>query len=218
MDWLLEYSTDISVVLMTFFITLTILHIVFVWRFPLSGSQWKLAEYVWVALAMASIIGLLEEARFLKADTNVVAAEEQAEQKIDALENWFEVYTMHACEDGPDLENSEQLCRWTKVKSSELRLVLANEEFPADVPRNLLSGLDRVRGAIGEIDKTMVRAHLTNYHDARDAYLLAQRNAQRSSYSSAFTSLAPLLFALAVALKFTKVTGEYRLLRKTGKY
>lgn len=214
MEWLLVYSTNITVVIWMFFGALAGLHILFIWLFPLSASHWKLAEYVWVLLAMASIIGVLEEARSLKADANVAAAESKAENTIAALENWFDVYGRYACEDGPKADLSQPFCRWAKVKNSELELVLANEEFPADVPINLLSGLEKLKDAIADVDKQMVRGHLDNYLLARKAYLKAAENTRHTSYFSLFTSLAPLLFALAVALKFTKVTGEYLIIRR----
>jgi len=214
MEQLLQLATNPYFVGSTFFVALGILHFILVFKYPLTARQWKLAEYVWVLLALVSVVGVFEEARILRSMQAVERSEEIAEKKILAVENWFEVYSLYACEEEGALAKAPELCEWVKVKKSELELVLANEEFPADIPSNLLLGLDEITTGIGNPDREIIAGHLNAYYAARKSYLEAVTGSTYTSFSSFLISLAPLFFALAVALKFTKVSGEYRLLRR----
>ncbi|MBO6505649.1 MAG: hypothetical protein JJ850_07955 [Kordiimonadaceae bacterium] len=214
MDRLLELSTDPIFIGLMFLISLALLHYFLVYKNPLNARQWKLAEYVWVALALVSVVGVFEEARLLRTDNQLDQYREATEDKSRALENWFDVYSIYACEENGENPGMTQLCRWVKIKHSDLRLVLANEEFPADIPRNLLLGLDEIRDGLGDADKRVIEGYLQGYLDARATYIDAVEGTKYGTMSLLLISLAPLLFAVAVALKFAKVTGEYRLLRK----
>lgn len=214
MDRLLELSTDPIFIGLMFLVSLAVLHFFLVYKYPLSARQWKLAEYVWVALALVSVVGVFEEARLLRTDNELDQFREVTENKSRALENWFDVYSIFACEENGENPEMTKLCRWVKVKNSDLRLVLANEEFPADIPSNLLLGLDAIEDGLGDADKRVIEDYLDGYVSARTAYLEAVEGTKYGTMSLLLISLAPLLFAIAVALKFAKVTGEYRLMKK----
>ncbi len=214
MDQLLELATNSVFVGIAFVVALAILHYLLVFKYPLTAKQWKLAEYVWVALALVSVVSVFEEARLLRSEQAVDRHRQVAEQKIWAIRNWFEVYDIYACDENADNPETKQLCSWVNLKNSELGLILSNEEFPADVPANLLLGLGAIRQGIGEADKQIIGGHLKEYLDSRSRYIAAVKGSRHSALSALLISLAPLMFAIAVALKFAKVTGEYRLIRK----
>ncbi len=214
MDRLLELSADPIFIGLMFLISLALLHYLLVYKHPLNARQWKLAEYVWVALALVSVVGVFEEARLLRTDNEVDQFRTVTEDKSRALENWFDVYSIYACEENGENPEMTALCRWVRVKNSDLRLVLANEEFPADIPSNLLLGLDAINEGLGEADKQVIEGYLQGYLEARTSYIEAVEDTKYGTMSLLLISLAPLLFAIAVALKFAKVTGEYRLLKK----
>lgn len=214
MEQLLQLSTNSYFVGGIFFVTLVLLHVFFVVKYPLSASQWKLAEYVWVLLALVSVVGIFEEARILRSMQTVATSGEVAERKLAALENWFDVYGLHACENDGEVNKEPQLCDWVTAKNSDVQLVVANEEFPAGIPSNLLLGLDDIESGLAEADRKIIRDHLSGYLSARKNYIAAVKGSEYTSFSFLLISLAPLMFALAVALKFAKVSGEYRLLRK----
>ena len=214
MEQLLQLATNPYFVGFVFFAALGILHFILVFKFPLTPRQWKFAEYVWVTLALVSVFGVFEEARILRAMQTVEQSEKIAENKVAAVENWFDVYSLYACEEEGMSVKAPDLCAWVNLKKSELALVLANEEFPVDIPSNLLLGLDAITTGIGNPDREIISGHLNGYYAARTSYLAAVEGSTYTSFSSFLISLAPLMFALAVALKFAKVSGEYRLLRK----
>lgn len=211
MDRLLEASSDPFWVLFVFFGALALCHQLLIKTYPLTLKQWKLVEYMWVALALVSIFGIIEEARFYGAKITIEKSRGLAENKINALENWFDVYREYACGNNGDDMKHPELCRWTKVKNSDLHLILSNEDFPVDVPENFLVGLDTQFSGLGVPDRKVLTGIHQDYRVARQQYLVALRAGHRSSFSVLIIALAPMIFAIAVAIKFTKVTGEYLL-------
>ena len=211
MDRLLEASSDPFWVFTVFLAALAVCHYLLVFKYPLTTKQWKLVEFMWVGLALVSIFGIIEQARFFGAKLAVEQSNTEAMSRMMALENWFDVYGEFSCVENSDNVDFQQLCLWIKVKKSDLQLILDNEEFPVDISRNFLAGLDSVMTGLAATDRAIVRAHHEGYLAARVRFLLAQDDGQRSIFSVWLVALAPMIFAIAVAIKFTKVTGEYRL-------
>jgi len=162
-------------------------------------------------LALMSIFGIIEEARFYRSNISIEQSRNFATEKIGGLENWFDVYSRHACvENGEDPEYLP-LCRWLKVKYSDLQLILDNEDFPVEVPSNFLTGLDNTFVGLGAPDRTILQGLHRDYLSSREQYLVALHDGERSGFSALIVALAPMIFGIAVAIKFTKVTGEYML-------
>ncbi len=211
MDQLLEASSDPLWVSVVFIGALVLCHWLLIHKYPLTLKQWKLVEYMWVALALVSIFGIVQEARFYRSKITVEQSRTEALGKSMALENWLDVYSEYACDDNKGNPEYLPLCRWLKVKSSDLQLVLANEGFPADISANFLIGIEGNFVGLNEADKAVVTGLHTDYRTARQKYLTAVGASRRSSFSVLIVALAPMVFAVAVAIKFTKVSGEYLL-------
>ena len=211
LDWMLEASSDPVWVFVVFFGALVFCHYLLIFRYPLKLKQWKLVEYMWVGLALVSIFGIVEQARFFGAKLTIEQSRGDAMNKIMALESWFDVYREYACVDNADNAGFRQLCLWTKLKASDLRLIIDNEDFPVDLPANFLNGVDHSQTGLADADQAIVSKHHSGYLAARTQYLVAQKKENRSDFSVLLVALAPMIFAVAVAIKFTKVTGEYRL-------
>lgn len=211
MNGLLEASSDPLWVFLVFTVCLVAFHYLLIKRYPLSLKQWKLVEYIWVGLALLSIVGIVEEARFYRANMTIGVSREETEDKVAALDQWLDLYREYACEDQVDEPSFQPLCRWLKVKRSDLRLILANEVFPYDVPDNFLVGIDQDLVRLNRNEKATVSALHQEYLEARAQYLTAVSEGRRGRFSALLVALAPLLFAVAIAIKFTKVTGEYLL-------
>jgi hypothetical protein len=210
-EQLLAASSDPFWVIAMFFAALFCFHVALIKKFPLSLKQWKLVEYIWVALALVSIFSIIDEARFYRSDLHVEQSQANAMEKAAAFENWFEVYVDYACNDTEFNSGSEDLCRWVKVKASDLDLILENEEFPYDIPQNFLIGIDADFKGLGQADRAIAKGVLRDYVQAREQYLSAINDGRYSGISAFLVALAPMVFAIAIALKFTKVTGEYLL-------
>jgi len=211
LDIILQASSQPIWVFSIFLIVLVILHYVWVFKYQLSMKQWKLVEYIWVVLALMSVIGIVEDARFFRAQMTVEQSEAEAMKKIMALENWFDVYGEYACVDHSNDPDFSGLCGWVKAKNSDLQLILQNETFPVDIPKDFLSGIENPYTGFSDADRDVVGNLHSGYQDALKSYVTSVQEGQRSMLSALIVALAPLLFAVAIAIKFTKVTGEYRL-------
>ncbi|UTW57932.1 hypothetical protein KFE96_14015 [Kordiimonas sp. SCSIO 12603] len=214
MNRLLEASSDPLVVFLAFVLSTSIAHYFWVFKRPLSLKKWRLVDYMWLSLAAISIYGFVEEARFFQSQMAQETSRMTSERTQSALENWFEVYNEYACGEGAGHGGDVQFCRWTKVKISALDLINENEDFPVDIPANFLLGLDEVAAGISAQEREDVAEYLSAYRLEREHYLEASKNVRRSEISALIVALAPLLFALAIGIKFAKVTGEYRLTKR----
>ena len=207
----LDTSSDPLWVFVIFLVALALFHYLLIYRYPLSLRQWKLVEYIWVGLALVSIYGIVEEARMYRAAITIEQSKREAMDKVAALENWFNVYTEHACDDMAQTQKARPFCRWVSDKNSDLKLILANEDFPMDVPINFLVGIEQPFEGIAKADREIVGALHASYISARQQYLMSAEDTVRSGLSALLVALGPMLFAVAIAIKFAKVTGEYRL-------
>lgn len=157
MDRLLEASSDPFWVFTIFLVALGLCHYFLIFKYPRTLKQWKLVEFMWVGLALVSIFGIIEQARFFGAKLAVEQSNSEAMSRIMALENWFDVYREFACDEQSGDQKFQQLCLWTKVKKSDLQLILDNEEFPVDLSQNFLSGLDGALTGLEAADRAWCR-------------------------------------------------------------
>ena len=214
MDLLLEISSEPVWVVATFIFALVFFHYLWLIHYPLTLRQWKLVEYIWVALTLVSVIGIIGEARFYKTDITVEQSREKATVHMEAFQNWFDVYTEYACVDNAAEDLYTPLCGWVSQKTADLDLIVQNEDFPYDIPVNFLAGLNDGLGGIGQVDRDIIISIHMKYLEARMQYIGAMTEGQFDNIYAFLVSLAPMLFAIAVAIKFAKVTGEYRLTKK----
>jgi hypothetical protein len=211
MDVLLNTASDPFWVSIIFIVLLAALHLVFVvWR-PLTAKQWKLAEYVWVALAVLSTLGLVDEARRYKAELDADMHLEALERDQRMIENWFNVYRIFACEEADDVDKFQPLCVWISNRSNDLALIVSDEDDAApDIRLNLLDGIEGPDISLSVAEKQIIKGHILHYGRSKSAYVDSVSISQASMVQRLLITLAPIFFAMALALKMTKVTGEYR--------
>jgi len=211
MEALLNTASDPIWVSIIFVVILIALHgWLVVWK-PLDMQQWKLVEYVWVSLAVVSTLGLVDEARRYKAELDADVNFTRIERDINSIENWFSVYRIFACEEQADNLEYKGLCDWVTIKDADLKLILEDEEAIApDIRLNILNGIgnDNVRLTASEVE--IISGLVIDYGQSKSAYIDNVEISKASKVQRFLISLAPILFAIALALKMTKVTGEYR--------
>jgi len=210
MEWLLETAGDPVWIVGIFLVLLVVFHLLLIWLIPLSAKQWKLIDYIWVSLTFISSLGLVDEARRYKAEMQIVPAAKQLELDSQAMENWFENYREFACEERAGDPDSDELCRWVSRKQSDLQLILADDEQPVSLPTAFIDEVANVQ-LLSQQERQLAATLLRAYQDSRNTLASSTRASQRSFWRQLLVVFAPLLFAAALALKMTKVTGEYRL-------
>ena len=211
MDVLLNTASDPFWVGVIFIVLLVALHLVFIVWHPLTAKQWKLAEYVWVGLAVLSTLGLVDEARRYKAELDADMHLEALERDQRAIENWFNVYRIFACDEANGEGKFQSLCIWLNDKSSDLALIVSDEDDVApDIRLNLLDGIESPNINLSDAEKQIIEGHVLHYGRSKSAYVDSVSISRASKVQQLLITLAPIFFAMALALKMTKVTGEYR--------
>ena len=217
MDYILSLTTNPLFIMAAFIAGLIIFHVVFIILTPLDAAQWKLIEYVWVTLALISVIGIFEEAKFFRAGQSITGIEMKVQKDFDRIDHWFNVYHDYACESDLDPEVIPDLCDWVQKRQEELALIQNTEPFPPPIRSNLTRHFDKIKDGAFNHEKDTIDEYIFVYSKTRDTYLKTLKNLERSAVSQLLIAFGPLLLIIAIALKFSKISGEYRLLRNKKK-
>ncbi len=201
-----------------FFCSLVIFHVAFVRVLKLRAVTWKKLDYVWLGIAALGLLGAASEVR------RTAAADQLSNQR--SILNWAyddlrrEVGFMSGAAvcrhfvrtdySGADFDAMQReydaVCEFAKQLSTRLpaepppdleALRLGDRPKTTDVIlRYVFAGLDRESGS---------------YLHARRALDQTVAASQRTVGEKTLGVLGPLLLAIALALRITKVSGEIRL-------
>ena len=231
-----SWTTSLAVIFLVFAAATVLLHGLLVlpdrlglpWR-PLGDVGWKAADYGWLVLSGVSLVISVSQARVLQADA--AAAESlraYAAAKREVLEG-FERSQRLLCDPPPagsPLPPADSLwlaaqqrlgCAWFRTASDRVHDAFLTQPMPALSLDQLPDRAALLAPGAGEAEVRRFAERLA----ALDA-LAAQTRAslalgQRSALDKALIMLGPLLFALAFALRLTKVSGEVRLAREKAR-
>ena len=209
MDVFLEAATNPLWMVGVFVALLVVFHLLLVFIFPLSAKHWKLVDYIWVTLTFISSLGFVDEARRYKAEVQLESSWVRTDSSLRAVESWFENYQVFACEDAADDPEYTALCQWITVKQRDLEIILSDEDKPVALPAAFIDDVSATE-LIPEQERNIAVRILNDYDQNRTQYLQSVQDAESSPLRKLFVVFAPILFAAALALKMTKVTGEYR--------
>jgi len=219
-DLVLPKLTSTLWILGVLVMALVAFHLSLLRWFPLDKLAWKKVDYVWLSLALLGVIGSVISARQEVARALISTAQSQLEASARLVEDRLAFGRGSAVcrvlvrsELSPPAETFsrvqreyDELCSWFRTASERLketafreRGILRLEDLGAPPP----SGADQwaassLEDAIPEYNKAVTR--LRKPSDA----------AQRSDIELFLAVVAPFLFAVALALRITKVTGEIR--------
>lgn len=213
---------SIRVVFAIFLVALVLCHMLFLFVFPLQKRGWKLVDYAWLSVTAVGLIGAVAQGRQLIA-TNYMRGIEQA--RVDWYDplygfvlpaNREQVACMQFVPS--DLMPPEQLkaiqaqqdqyCAW--YKQIEQRLtdfgmnvgVVERDKFPA-FPAALSPSFAQERRDF--------ESSLSMHNDFMSKRAALEAARERSEDEEMVAVLSPILLAVALALRITKVTGELRL-------
>jgi hypothetical protein len=231
-----SWTTSLTVVLLVFAVATLLLHALLVVPDrlglklrPLGELGWKAADYGWLVLSGVSLVISVSQARVLQADA--AAAEglrAYAAAKREVLEG-FERSQSLLCETPPapgpltsaDLawmaEQQRLGCAWFRAASEGVHDAFLTQTMPA-LPLDQLPDRTALQApGAGEAEVQRFAERLAALESlaalTRQSLLLGQR----SALDRALIMLGPLLFALAFALRLTKVSGEVRLAREKAR-
>jgi hypothetical protein len=219
MDKDFTYPILISPVAMfvIFAICLLAFHLVLVKLWPLGKRGWKKVDYIWLAVAGLGILGTAGAMRRQIATSFAKTAEIRARSSYD-----FARYQMTS------LAGPAVCLTFTKSDFSPRNLDEIQVEYnrvcefgrgvlnkvPSEMPKE--SGFPDF-GKWPEVKDGILKEIFSEIEQAIDRYRVARNNlealrkdAEYSSLDDNLLFLSPFLFAVALALRITKVTGELR--------
>lgn len=199
-------------------------HLLFVVWFRIGKLGWKIVDYFWLGFAALGLIGASGQATRLVATSHLSALNDLAPAIKDPVQEAVSLYagngylcrTFIRSEWSPPPEEFarnqgefDAVCKWFK-------------DLAPLIPKDPFTVLNtKALPPAPVVNQTDLKAHIKTFHEA-----LAQRErvivkhlqlaalAKSSDGEQSLTYLSPLLTALALALRFTKVTGEIMLDRR----
>lgn len=200
------------------FVVFTLLFHVFLIYVPstrLSRRIWKRVDYVWIGLTFMSVIGWTSESRQnLAADLLPQARDELEWQKGFVKEN-FEIAKRLSCDppsggnrhapEHADLVRAQynDYCHW--IAENETSFINASnneEEYSFSYQNNfpLVANID--------YEVAFLRWQIAEYHVMLGQAKRLSASTTKSIGEKNFILLSPILFAIALALRITKVTAD----------
>jgi hypothetical protein len=188
---------------------------------PLSKDGWRIVDYVWLSAGAVGLIGATSQGRQLVAE-NVLRTYTQIEKSAydplfgylenpnrdDYLCRKIQPATFRSAEEADRLqEESDRFCAWYR----EIERILAGIDRESVVPRNTFPPSPVVTDRLFQNELEDFERWLNQHNNLRVARLSLEAAAKRSDAEQMLTVFSPLLLALALALRITKVTGERRL-------
>ena len=211
---------SLSIVIVVFLVSVVLFHAIFIWFSPLRLTEigWKRVDYDWLSLAFLSIIGLSGEARQYFAERMLPQTEAKldhiAAEVLELMPNWATI----PCD--PPFVRSEyspsnfdevmvqygEYCAWLIAKQEELTPVIEGRQA-VDVTSFAQSSLFPLVADI-EFEEGYLRRLLEEYNFSLVELQNFKSESNKSEMEVIIIFFAPVVLAIALALRLTKVSGE----------
>jgi hypothetical protein len=213
--------TSYGWVLMVFFASLAVFHVLLIFAWPLGKTGWKKVDYIWLSMGFLGVFAGVASTRQTFAQFQVASSEAKLKTAAGWIQNRAQFgVSVAVCGEfirsvySPPKEEFEriqreydQLCKWFKA---------VNERLPREITKQEpLSMVD-----LGGYDPPRIRDSypVESLQQAVNEFnlALALRDELRglsrlNDFEFSLTVVGPFLIAIAIALRMTKVTGEIRL-------
>ena len=211
-------------VFLIFSVALLVFHWALVFRWPLGKTAWKKVDYVWLSLALLGIFGLASETRQIFARSMKAWADTRLEASIARLQMRLDNYTegsalcrkFNRTELSPppgELEKIQNeydaMCEWHRTIKPIFPK--STTEIRDEINPKRLQPIPEVTDPILSVAQTALTSAVENFNSALRAQRYLQKKSQRDEIEFLIFILSPILLAIALALRLTKVTGEIRL-------
>jgi len=224
----IPFFARISVVIAIFLVALLAFHIYWVWWKPLDKIGWKKVDYLWLGLTIISLIGYVSQSRSIIAGYLVRGATLQMSGAYYSLSRTAEMYGNNnpgICRTfvrGPHSPPAEQFqrsqqefniaCDWFNKVATIIPL---RDKPPA--AKILLVDLPPIPTFTEPVLTGNLRAlekELSNFNATVATHDEIEAQTHRSLPEEILVIFMPIFFAVALAMRITKVTGEIRVERR----
>jgi hypothetical protein len=215
------------VVIGIFAVALIGFHAYWVWMRPLSKVGWKKVDYLWLGLAIISLIGYVTQSRGIVAGYLLRSATIQMDGAYRSLSSTAEMYDndpaicrsfVRSPYSPPEEEFQRSqhefnvACDWfDKVAKA----ILHRDRAPnrkvswTDLPATPTFTEPMLKNDLGYLQR-----EVDHYNTVVTAHDEIEAQTHRSILEEVLVVLMPIFFAIALALRITKVTGEIKLERR----
>lgn len=223
-DVFMPLGASLLVVLAVFLGFLIAFDIVLVRWLKLGKVAWKRVDYIWLGFGALGLLGAVAQVRMASASAQLDMYEKRAVIAFDSVKHLVELYaspgaicrTFVRSELSPPPEEFQRIqndynvaCAWVKQVNNALSKHAASPPRPIDwaslPPRPKVS-----EGALNDMFRGL-DSQVAYFDQSIEAFESLRVKSKQTSAEEAFVYLSPFLLAIALAIRFTKVTGEVKL-------
>lgn len=217
-------SANLPWVLGVFFASLLLFHVLLIWVLEVGAVTWKQIDYVWLAIAALGLLGAVSEVRRMVAQNQLGRQQSILTWAYEDLRREAEFMIGPAvCRQfvrskysRPDFDAIQQeydaACQFARQMLTRL---------PSDPPPDLqglrLADRPKVTDPVLQQVFEGLSREVESYLRARRAMDQTIAATKRTPLEDTLALFGPLLLAVALALRMTKVSGEIRMSRQTAK-
>jgi hypothetical protein len=211
-------TASLTWVLVVFGTCLLVFHVAFVWLWRLGRTGWRVVDYVWLTIAVLGLLAGVAEVRRMFAVAQIEGQRSlmlsrygDLRREVRFLSGDVVCRRFVRSEYSPPTFDADQQ-EYNAVCDFARQLYA---RMTAEPPENLESlGLTN-RPRVTQRSLTDMLKGLDDYAawfvKAQNAYSQTVMAAERSDLEKTLTAMSPLFLAVALALRITKVTGEFKL-------
>lgn len=202
------FLVDITWIILLFIGLLALCHYLLLHVYRLSEKHWQIVEYLWLLLAFISLIGAVDDNHRVSAQLALSQQVNLLESKQASVINWLDNYQAFACNES----QTPIMCNHLNNINNNVQLTLTDDFKHGYLAPQLFESLSMMPSVISAQALVEFNLRLTKYNDIVKRHQVLIERAKRSSFRLLLAALTPLIFVLALALKVTKVTSDYRAL------
>ena len=213
--------TDIYILFLIFIASLVVFHYFLVCRNNLSKKHWKQVDYIWFSLSIIGLISLASDVRInqfsqvkLFQESEMKSFWQVAGGLFKGAESSYECKVFESFNNSPHKKDYAQnkdtylsACEWRKktaiffsnFKQGDFPEIKINELPIANFSDSALLG-----------DYEWLLREIPKYDSQRKLWLETKKKSSKNTFEEILSWISPLLIAIALALRISKVTGEVK--------
>ena len=215
---MLDVVTNPYFIAAVFVVATVVFHVILIWRKPLSPRAWKTVDYLWISCTALSLILLTGESQKFLTRAAIESAEGDLNAEFRVLPKHIQSVADHVCTrtfargqsglSNLDTVVSQQRPACDALQATYEKVASVVRTAPFSVDESLLFDPAEITEKIWRHEIEEVRADLRDVK-ARVSKLLALRAKLDTGLPESLVRVfGPILLALAMALRLTKITGE----------
>ena len=220
MDYSLPFFTDVWVVICCLIIATVLCHFIFVWYRLRPASFWKKIDYAWLSMAFLGLIGTVNANRVTYSDRMAELATHRSKFAFEWVQQVAKFGMNAGCREfvpsefspSPDVMEKTQRefdeqCQWFRKIAEALKNIDSTSIQQINILQ--LAGSQPKGGdqeAYTSFNESVVR-----YNTLIMELEILKDTEDSKGWTEGIQFLSPFLFAIALALRITKVSGEIKL-------